>query len=234
MVSIIIDDETAAIGYLESLIKEFIPEVEVVATANNALEGVKCLKEHKVDILFCDIEMPGGSGFDLINAINPEDYKIVFTTAYADFALRAFKINADGYLLKPIDIDDLEDLIQKFVRERQLAPKHSSRVVFKTHESIEYVDPKDIIRVEGDGNYSTVYVADGSKIIVSKNMKQVEELLPHPYFLKTHKSYLVNKNHIARYVKQDGGHFEMSDKSIVPVSRRKKEELLKMLEEKSR
>ena len=230
--AVIIDDESAARSYLKSLIDEYIPTVKVIDTAPNAIAGIALLNNHKVDIIFLDIEMPGGSGFDLIEAINTANYKVVFTTAYEKFALDAFKVQADGYLLKPIDIDELEDLIEKFSLENNPV-KSSSRVTFRTQESIEFVKPEDIIRVEGDGNYSTVYLINGEKLVITKNMKQMEDVLNQKFFVKTHKSHLANINHIIRFVKTEGGHFEMIDDSQVPVSRRKKEAILIQVERNS-
>lgn len=230
--AIIIDDESAAISYLSSLIEEYIPQVKIVATASNALEGIKQLNAHKVDLIFLDIEMPSGTGFDLLEAIDSSNYKIVFTTAYADFALKAFKVKADGYLLKPIDIDDLEEIIDKLSTQDQQETPNDNRIAFRTQESIEYIAPENIIRIEGEGNYAAIYLTENKRLVVSKNIKQIEAILPPDLFLKSHKSHIINRAHVLRFVKTDDGHFEMTDGSIVPVSRRKKESILEQITKK--
>jgi len=231
--AIIIDDENAAIGYLKKLIEEFTPQVQVICTASNALEAVKKIKSHPVDLIFCDIEMPGGTGFDFLEAIDSINYKIIFTTAYDAYALKAFKMKADGYLMKPIDVDDLEDLVEKFMVEKVKPGSENNTVLsFRTQESVEFVKSQDVIRIKGEGNYSTIFVKNGQKIVVSKNLKQLQEQLPVDSFLKTHKSHIINPTHIVRFIKTAGGYFEMIDQSTVPVSRRKKETILKQLTSK--
>lgn len=228
--TIIIDDESAGRNYLSKLIEEYIPSLTIVGVADSALEGIKLLKAEKVDLIFLDVEMPNGTGFDLIDAIEKNQYKIVLTTAYPNFALKAFKYRVDGYLLKPIDIDDLEILISDFYPIKNPEIPQEKRIVFRTQESIEYIDPQTIIRIETIGNYATIYCLKDRKLLVSKNMKEIELMLNSSDFIKSHKSHLINIRYIKRFLKQDGGFFEMSDTSTVPVSRRKKDEILRLLE----
>lgn len=228
--ALIIDDESHARSFLSKLIEEYIPRIEVVGIASSALEGIKLMKNVDPDIIFLDIEMPNGNGFDFLDAVDRGRTKIIFTTAYQEFALNAIKYKADGYLLKPIDLDDLEELIESLQFQEKKTSDSLTRIVFKTLDSIEYVLPAEIIRVESDGNYSTIYKVDGKKLVISKNMKQIEAELPSTLFIKTHKSHLINLTQIVRYVKTDGGYFELSDGSIVPLSRRKKEEILTLLD----
>ena len=228
--AIIIDDESAGRNFLNSLINEYIESIEVVGTATSALEGAKLLQSVKIDVIFLDVEMPNGSGFDFMDAIDHKKYKIILTTAYKDFAIKAFKYNVFGYLLKPIDIDDLEEISSRLL-DAMNPIEEIKRIAFRTAESIEYIDPSDIIRVETEGNYATIYFISERKLVVSKNMKQIEELLTSEQFIKTHKSNLVNKSYIKRYIKQDGGEFEMIDGSTAPLSRRNREEILKKLQD---
>lgn len=227
--AIIIDDERAGREYLSNLITEFIPSIKVIGIADSALSGMKLLVNNEIDIIFLDIEMPNGTGFDFVESIQKEKYKIVFTTAHKKYAHEAFKVHADAYLIKPIDLDDLEE-VTNHLENTNSAINISEKIAFKTQDSIEYIEPKNIIRVEGEGNYSTVFSLGRKKIVISKNLKQLEELLSHSFFIKTHKSHIINKNHIERFVKTEGGHFEMIDKSIVPLSRRKKELILSLLD----
>lgn len=228
--AIIIDDESAGRNFLNSLINEYIESIEVVGTATSALEGAKLLQSVKIDVIFLDLERPNDSGFDFMDAIDHKKYKIILTTAYKDFAIKAFKDNVFGYLLKPIDIDDLEEISSRLL-DAMNQIEEIKRIAFRTAESIEYIDPSDIIRVETEGNNATIYCISERKLVVSKNMKQIEELLTSEQFIKTHKSHLVNKTYIKRYIKQDGGEFEMIDGSTAPLSRRNREEILKKLQD---
>jgi two-component system LytT family response regulator len=231
--AIIIDDETPARSFLSSLLEEYVENVEVIGTANSALEGLKLLKTVKPDLIFLDIEMPGGNGFDFLDAIERGIYKIIFTTAHKEFALNAIKYKADGYLLKPIDLDDLEDLVKGLIEIPQKNNESTNnRIAFRTQESIEYLRPEDIIRVESDGNYATVFSMNAKKLIITKNMKQMEGTLNQPFFIKPHKSHLINTNFILRFMKPDGGFFEMIDGSRVPLARRNKEAILNYLDSK--
>ncbi len=228
--AIIIDDESKARSFLSNLINEFVDRIEVIGTADSVLNGIKLLKTVKPDLIFLDVEMPGGNGFDLLDAIDYSNYKIIFTTAHKEFAVEAFQYRANGYLLKPIDLDDLIKLSEEL--NADLPPNNifPERITYKTQESIEYVKARDIIRIESDGNYSTVFRISGKKLVITKNMKQMEAQLGHPFFIKPHKSHLINSKFIVRYIKTDGGEFEMIDGSRVPLARRNKEAILKHLE----
>ncbi|MFD1551570.1 hypothetical protein DNU06_03305 [Putridiphycobacter roseus] len=226
--AIIIDDEQGGINYLSSIITEFVPNLELVGTANSVNEGLKILLKQKVDIIFLDIEMPNETGFDFIKSIDRSAYKIIFTTAHSEYAVDAFNVFADGYLMKPIVIDELIELIIYLTKNDAVKEEHG-KLVIKTKETIEAISLEDIIRIESEGNYSTIYTLNRNRIVISKSIKQLEENLSSDLFVKTHKSHIINKNHIKRYVKLEGGYFEMSDASQVPLSRRKKEEVLNLL-----
>lgn len=228
MRALIIDDERAAREYLQSIINEYNDKITDVKLADSVLEGLKILKNEDIDIVFLDIEMPNLNGFDFFDFIDKNDFKIVFTTAHEEYAIKAFNVRADGYLLKPVDVDDLIALIDDLSQTYKGDIKET-RIAFRTQSEIEFVEKEQIIRVEGDGNYSTIYLRDKKKITVSKNLKQVEKLIPEPYFIKTHQSHIINKNFIKRFVKTEGGYFEMQDDSSIPVSRRKKDDVMKLL-----
>lgn len=229
LTAIIIDDESKARSFLSNLIKEYVEELKVIGTADSVINGIKLLKTAKPDLIFLDVEMPGGNGFDLLDAIDYDNYKIIFTTAHKEFAIEAFQYRADGYLLKPIDLDDLILLSRDLhlgYKTNKILPE---RITFKTQENIEYIKAEDIIRIQSDGNYSTIFRINGKKLVITKNMKQVESMLEHSFFIKSHKSHLINSKFIVRYIKTDG-HFEMIDESTVPLSRRNRESILKRLE----
>lgn len=233
--ALLIDDEESGTEYLSNLIKEFVPQINVVATGNSVIEGLKRLKEHEnsIDVIFLDIEMPNGNGFDFVEVIDADKYKIVFTTAHHEFALKAFEVYAFGYLLKPIDLSDLETLVEKLKQssERQgtLPVSNDYTIGLKTMESIEYIKESTIIRIESEVGYSTVHTSDGRLILVSKNLKEIADTLQGDWFLKPHKSFVVNKNFVMRFSKGMGGFLILSDGSEIPVARRRKDQVLKEL-----
>lgn len=230
---VIIDDESAARSFLSKLIQTYLPQLNLIDTASSAIEGIQLLKKHDdIDLIFLDIEMPGGTGFDFLSAIDAKQYKIVFTTAHAEFAIKAINLNANGYLLKPIDIDDLEELITMLKENKvpEITTISQQKIALKTQTYIEYVNVSDIIRAESEGSYTTVYLNNGNKIMVSKSLKQIESQINASTFIKPHKSHLVNINYVKRFFKTDGGYLELHDSSSIPVSRRKKEDILESLE----
>ncbi len=225
---LIIDDEKPAREYLESIIVSYFADLEVVGSAKSVLEGIKILKTTAVDLVFLDVEMPHIDGFDFLELIPETKSKIIFTTAHEKYAVKAFSVRADGYLLKPVDVDDLTDLINHLFKPNT-DTNTDTKIAFHTQTRVEYVDKNEIIRAEGEGNYTTIYLVNNDKIVVSKNLKEVEKLLPDMFFIKTHQSHIVNKSCIVRFIKIEGGHFEMTDNSTVPVSRRNKKEVLNQL-----
>lgn len=243
---IIIDDEIHSIETLQWKLKTYCPEVEVMATFNDPVKGLEYLEIHKIDLLFLDIEMPIMTGFDLLQKVSNFTFDVIFITAYDEYGIRAIKYSALDYLLKPVQGEELAEAITKYQKKhfqnvlpqqlevlfQSLQEKNTKnqKIALSTKESIELVKPADIIMCESDNNYTMVYL-DGRKKLISKTLKDFEELLlPHNFF-RTHQSYLVNMDKIVEYVRVDGGHLVMKNGMRVSVSRNKKEPLLAMMKE---
>lgn len=239
--AVIVDDEQNAIKTLEWEIKNHCPGIEVVERWNNPVEALQMIPQLNPDILFLDIDMPRLNGFDLLHKLPATDFDVIFITAYDEYAVKAFRINAVDYLLKPIITSDLVEAIERVKIKRSLEDKTTedksqqleklrlsfNKISLSSSEGIEFVFPYEIIYCKSDGSYTYVMM-EKQKNIITKSLREMEEqLLPYD-FLRVHKSFLVNLTHINKYIKIDGGYLVMSYGEKVPVSRRKKEELLKL------
>lgn len=240
--SIIIDDEDRSRETVFEMLKLYCSNVEVIAQAEDVASGIDAIKNNKPDLVFLDIRMPDGTGFDLVRQIKPVDFKIIFITAYEEYAIKAFKFSAIDYLLKPIDPEELIQAVEKMsnaVTAENMNSKindfftyldhvgkntNDKKIILKTFENIYVVDINNIVSIESDMNYSRFYLIDGEKIIVSRSIKEYEEMLQGYNFYRIHQSYIVNLNYIKVYNREEN-HCIMSDGSKIPVSYRKKDEL---------
>ncbi len=241
--AVIIDDESKGRELIQTLVAEHCPDVEIVSTAASADEGTKQVRKHKPDLVFLDIEMPYRDGFDFLSDFPEIDFEVIFTTAFSHYAARAFKYSALDYLMKPIEPIELKAAIIKAesksnkqfkadqfqvlletVRQRSNA---SRRIVLPTLQGFNVVEVKDIIRCEADKNYTFFYFVGGTKMVVSKTLKDYAELLNDCDFMRIHQSHLINLSHVVRYNKGRGGYVTMADEAIVDVSRANKEEFLR-------
>lgn len=235
----IIDDEQPARETLKGMLTALCPEIEVVGEASDVVSGLKTLRQHRPQLVFLDIQMPDGTGFDLLNRLEFSNFSLIFLTAHDTYAVKAFKYSAIDYLLKPLDPDDLCESVHKAVKQisdksaTSLSGRSNSdrRIILKTTESIYVVQVSDVIRCEASGNYTTFHLTGSRKILVSKTLKDQEEILEPYGFLRVHQSHLINLSHILRIDKTDGSTVVTSDNVSVPVSYRKKEALLKKIEE---
>lgn len=244
MKAVIIDDEVNGQELVSNLLKSYCPTIEVVSVANSVASGYKAVQEQKPELIFLDIEMPDGTGFDLLKMLGTIDSKIIFVTAHQEFAIEAFKYSALDYLLKPlspvhliaavkkaeesINHEELNLKYQTLINNISEPVKNKRKIVLKTMERIYSVDIDDVVRLESDGNYTKVYLSDGKRIMVSRIMKEFDELLTDVGFVRVHHSHIVNMNHLFCYEKGEG-HIVMKDNSIVPVSNRKKEQVLELI-----
>lgn len=239
--AVIVDDEEHCIDTLTWQLKTYCPNVELLRSFQNPVECLKYLMYHDIDLLFLDIEMPLLNGFDLLNALPKKDFALIFTTAYDEFAIKAIKHRAIDYLLKPIDRTELDTAVKRAEEnkknlELRLAELMKDmdlsadlKIAISTNEGVVLVQIEDIIRCESDSNYTHIYLSSSKKHTVSKTLKEVEEQLDNEAFLRVHQSHLVNFTYVKKYIKGSTGHLLLQDNTEIPVSRRKKTELLERI-----
>ena len=242
--AIIIDDEKTSRDTLQGLLNRYCKNVEVIDQADGYANGIESVKKHNPEVIFLDIQMPDGSGFQLLEQLGDVNFEVIFTTAYDQYAIKAIKYSALDYLLKPIIPDDLIDAVEKAEQRKTKSSTNtnikvllnnvsqsgeSKKIVLSTAEKMHVIDIDDIIRCESDDYYTRFFFKDTKTLLISKTLKEHEELLGDRYFMRPHKSHLVNLKYIKSYSKIDGGYIIMSDGSKIPVSRRKKEKVLDIL-----
>lgn len=243
--AIIVEDELRSRETLRGLLKLYCKSVEIIGEAENVREGIRIIEEQKPDVVFLDIQMPDGSGFKLLESINNINFDVIFTTAYDQFAIKAIKFSALDYLLKPIFPDDLIKAVKKaevkkegkssrenievLLENIKRPPTEPPKIVLSTSEKINVVKVEDIVRCESDDYYTFFYFKNGERLLISKTLKENEELLKEYNFIRPHKSHLINILFIKSYLKQDGGYILLTDGSKVPVSRRKKEKIIEII-----
>lgn len=243
--TIIIDDEPAGIETLEALLERNCPDVNLLATANTVKKAEQLLSSTSPDLVFLDIEMPYATGFELLGRLKNINFEVIFTTAFSQYAVKAFKHNALDYLLKPIDTDELIAAVSKCADKKKskttgnvnigelLAaieqPSKLTRVSVPMHDEILYLDSDDIIRLEADSNYTHIYLVNGKKITSSKTIKDYEGILGGMNFFRIHKTHIVNLKHTKKYTKGIGGSITMIDDTTLEVSKYRKNELMDAL-----
>jgi len=243
--AIIIEDEKMSREALHRLLEKYCPTVEVVAEADGYRKGMEEIRKYHPDVIFLDIQMPDGSGFRLLEELEEIDFEVIFTTAFDQFAIKAIKYSALDYLLKPIIPQELTEAILRVEKKKAENAKRRSdavandnlkiqddrnhKIVLSTSEMLHVISVDDIIRCESDNYYTNFFFIDGRKLLVSKTLKENEELLSHHNFIRPHKSHLINIKYIKSYIRQDGGYILMSDDTHIPVSRRKKDKIMEII-----
>lgn len=240
---IIVDDETQNRQILISLLKNY-PEIEIVGQASSVEEAEQEILSKKPDLVFLDVSLPPNNIFDFLQSLETIDFLIVFVTAHHEYALKAFEYSAVSYLLKPID----EDLFQKSIENalktlkmeqnfkiyqtllHNISNPQDTKICFPTSEGFDVVKASEILYCQADSNYTFVYLQDNSPLCVSKTLSDIENMLPKQFFFRIHKSYLINTNHIKKYLKTDGGSVVMQNGDTLDISRRKKQEFLEFLQ----
>lgn len=242
--AIVIDDENRTRDLIAKMINSFGLDIEAIPAGENVQSGLKAIEEHQPDIVFLDIQMPDGSGFDLLKAVPNKDFEVIFITAHEEFAIKAIKFSALDYILKPIDPEELRNAVENALNtmnqkrdesqfealQNNISPQQKRRLVLKTQESVHVVDLDQIIRCESDRNYTSFYLTEGKKILVSKTLKEFETLLIGYNFIRVQQSHLINLDFVDRYNKGNGGSVVMRDGSEVPLSPAKREIFFKILE----
>ena len=243
MKTIIIEDENQAVVALKSELALNCPGIEVIAVASTVKEALALLEKLKPELIFLDIQLKDGTGFDFLNALNSYNFKIIFTTAYSQYAIDAIKVNALDYLLKPIDSDELITAVQKAknqiaiesnLSKKEIIPKNtinvlSNKISIQTSKGITLYESKSIIRLQSESNYTAIYYSNGKKEIIAKILRDFEKSLSKLGFVRIHNSHIINLQHLTNYVNKDGGYVILSDKTTLPVSKRKKSNFLHLL-----
>jgi two-component system LytT family response regulator len=244
--AIIVEDELPARETLEMYLAKYCPEVSIIATANDANKALEAIRNHDADLVFLDVELPFGNAFDLLEKVGDIQFETIFITAYEDYAMRALNYDAAHYILKPIDIEELiiaVDKVKSLIIEKQnidsthpiqkVRDYHTMQMrkfVFPNLNGFELVEIHKIVKCKADDNYTEFNFTDGSKKLISKTLKKVEEQLKEYGFLRVHKSHLVNLNHISSYQKGKTGTLIMSDGTEVSITSSKKSILMELLD----
>ncbi len=244
--AVVIDDIDTIRKDNIAIIKASCPGINIVGQAESVASGIKLIKQENPDLVFLDVEMPDGTGFDLLQKLKPFTFKVIFITGFEDFAIRAFRFSAIDYLLKPLDPADLveavkkaEDSLGREVFDIKLnnlfanleRPKNLQKLLLKTVDRIYSVNIQDVVSCESDKNYTTFNFINSPKLVVSTNLKEYETMLAPHNFFRTHKSHLINMAYFDHFIKSDGGNrIVMKNKQVIPLSVRKKDEFLVLLD----
>lgn len=243
--AVIIDDEAKARRILGTFISEYCPNVEICGVAEDVVQGVKLIQKEKPDIVFLDIEMPGYNGFQLLEFFDEIDFEVIFVTAYSEFALKAFQVSAVDYLLKPVQIDHLVKAVEKaekirgnsLIKERldalktNLEEQKIKKIVVPVSEGSLFLEIKDITHLKAEGSYVNIFLKDGNKILVSKNIKDYENQLTQAEgFFRTHRSFLANTKYITA-VSPDGSSATLAGNQVIAIARERKQEFQHMMQQ---
>jgi len=247
--TIIIDDEDNVREVIRKLLSENCKNVKIVGEADGVSTGIEAISKHKPDLVLLDIKMGDGTGFDLLDKVEPVDFKLIFVTAFEEYAVKAFKFSALDYILKPVDPDELKEAVKRteevmqhelqlqlsaFNSNMEIPDTPRKKLILKTLDNIFLVNLEDITFCESDGAYTKFHAVDRKEIMVSRSLKEYQDMLSDQGFFRVHKSFLINLSHINRFEKGDGGFVVMSNEDKVPVSSRKKDQLMNLFERLSK
>lgn len=242
--ALLIDDERSSLQNLQQKLAEFCPDVQVVAVAEKPEEAISLIRQHRPDVLFLDIEMPRMSGIRLLEEVGDYSGEIIFTTAYNHYAVDAIRISAFDYLVKPISIQELQNAVDRLIRSRQTETKErldilrqslseqksqEDKIAVPTSEGFEFIRIRHIIRIESSSNYSRLFLDNGKSMLVTRLLKDFEDIMVPYRFFRVHHSHLINLNYILRYIRGEGGQVVLQNGDTVDVSRRKKDEFLRLI-----
>lgn len=246
--AVIVDDEQNARENLSFLVEEYCPQIQIIGMAESVSEATDLILKQKPDLVFLDIEIGEGSGFDVLDTIKDSRVEVIFITAFNHYAIKAFKFSAIDYLLKPVDIEELKDATQR-AAERLKSNQFSNRLDYllnnisdpvkdnkklrriglPVHGGIKFYPLEEVIRLQSQSNYTTFYLTQNREFLISKTLKEYDELLSEQGFVRVHQSHLVNIDHVVQYQKGDGGYLILTDGSNVPLSKNYKDNFLVFL-----
>ncbi len=248
MNAIIVEDEPRSREFLKNMVQEYCPHVTIAGTASSVEEAVATIETIKPSLVFLDIEMHTGTGFDVLQQVKQRNFQVIFTTAYDHYAIQAIKFSAVDYLLKPIDVEELQQAVKKVEEKLQAnqssqaldvllqnlkkSPGDDFSITLSTSEGLEFVPLKNILRLEASGPYTHFFMKDNRKVIVSRHMKEYEMLLNDHYFFRVHNSHIINMKEVSRMIKTDGGYAIMSDGSNISISPKKKDEFMELMKKR--
>ncbi|MES2132923.1 MAG: LytTR family DNA-binding domain-containing protein [Bacteroidota bacterium] len=244
---LIIDDEALSRETISAIVQQYCENATVIGEATGIKDGIKAIKELKPDVILLDIQLEDGSGFELLRMAEPIQSFVIFITAYEEYAIKAFKTAALDYLLKPVDIEELRTAINKAKEQKQkntietqlnilltnfnqVSAGHTQKIVLKTNDQMHILTSNEIIHVEAEGNYTKFYLVNKKTILVSKTLKDYEDILDKENFVRIHQSHIVNMMYASRFDKRNGGFLILKDNTSLPVSTRKKDDLIHYLE----
>lgn len=240
--AIIVDDEKISRDILNDYLSRYCPDVEVLAQCDSVQTGLQAIEQHQPDVVFLDVEMPKGNGFDLLEQVKDINFETVFVTAFDNYAIQALNYSAAYYILKPVSIDELVAAVEKIKgqKQKQAAGTHTKillenirakridqhKIVLPLQDGFEVVSLKDVVHCEAHDNFTDFYFVSKPKMMICRTLKFYEELLSDSGFLRVHKSHLINLEHVEKYKKGKGGQLIMSNGSAIDVSPNKKDELM--------
>jgi two-component system LytT family response regulator len=244
---LIIDDEELSRDTISAIVKQYCEKTTVIGEASSVREGLKAIRELKPDVILLDIQLGDGSGFELLRMAEPIQSFVIFITAYEEYAIKAFKTAAIDYLLKPVDIGELQSAINKARDQKQrssietqlnilltnfnqVSIGSSQKIVLKTNDQMHILSSNEIMHIEAEGNYTKFYLVNRKTILVSKTLKEYEDILDKSIFVRIHQSHIVNMSYASRFDKRNGGFLILKDNTALPVSTRKKDDLIQYLE----
>ena len=243
--AILIDDEENSLNALQEKIIRHCPEVEIIATHTQPVNAIDAINNMKPDVIFLDIEMPGMNGFTLLQKLQFKNFELIFVTAYDHYAVKAIRYSALDYLVKPVEPEDLKFAVRRAVDKRNTvvsrqqfdllmeninpAAKSFKRLAVPSYDGLHFIKISDIIYLEAHVNYTHLHLVNKQKYVVSRTIKDFEELLPADTFLRIHNSYIINKDYVEKYIRGDGGQVVLSNGAVLDVSKRKKTDFLKAI-----
>ena len=241
--AVLIDDDESNLSSLSEKLGKHCPQIEIIARCDNAQDGIKAIDGLQPDVVFLDIEMPVMNGFVMLQQLIYKNFELIFVTAYDHYAIKAIRYSALDYLVKPVEIEELKAAVSSVEVNRKNQSSHSQlellleylqkkqprRITIPTGKGLQFINLEDIIYLEASNNYTNIYLSTGQKFLVSRTLKDFEELLPTETFLRIHHSNIINKSFVEKYIRGEGGQVVMRNGIVLDVSKRKKSEFLQAI-----